>query len=307
MLRVATFNVNGIRATQKRGFTDWLDERDCDVVALQEVRCPVPMLPDGVFGQYHLSYDAGQLAGRNGVAILTREQPLDVRSWGAGALVRAPGDAHVELREEGELDALARELKAFTTEGRYLEVDLADKPLTVASLYLPKGGLPAELQADGKNGRDKPDGGAKYQRKMRFLKGFARHLTKARRTAAAQGREFLVMGDFNIAHTEHDIKNWKGNLKSEGFLPEERAWLDEILSPRTLVDVVRRLHPDEDGPYSWWSWMGQAFVKDSGWRIDYHFATPKLAKLATSGGTDRAETYEARMSDHAPVVVDYDF
>ncbi|MEL4504994.1 exodeoxyribonuclease III [Luteococcus sp. H138] len=306
-MRVATFNVNGIRATQKRGFTDWLASRGCDVVALQEVRCPVAQLPDGVFGDYHLAYDAGQLAGRNGVAILTREQPLDIRSWGAGALVRAPGDAHVELREPAERDALARELKAFATEGRYLEVDLADKPLTVGCLYLPKGGLPAHLQADGKNGREKPDGGAKYERKMRFLKGFARHLTRARRSAAAQGREFLVMGDFNIAHDEHDIKNWKGNLKSEGFLPEERAWLDEILSPRTLVDVVRALHPDQDGPYSWWSWMGQAFVKDAGWRIDYHFATPKLAKLAITGGTDRAESYEARMSDHAPVVVDYDF
>ncbi|MGO4956287.1 exodeoxyribonuclease III [Luteococcus sp. Sow4_B9] len=307
MFRVATFNVNGIRATQKRGFEDWLATRGCDVVALQEVRCPVPLLPDGVFGTYHLAYDAGQLAGRNGVAVLTREKPTDIRSWGAGALVRAPGDSHVELREEAERDALARELKAFATEGRYLEVDLADKPLTVASLYLPKGGLPAELQADGKNGRDKPDGGAKYERKMRFLKGFARHLTKARRKAAAEGREFLVMGDFNIAHTEQDIKNWKGNLKSEGFLPEERAWLDEILSPRTLVDVVRRLHPDENGPYSWWSWMGQAFVNDAGWRIDYHFASPKLAKLAVEGGTDRADTYDARMSDHAPVVVDYDF
>lgn len=307
MLRVATFNVNGIRATQKRGFEQWLAERECDVVALQEVRCPVPMLPDGVFGSYHLSYDAGQLAGRNGVAVLTREQPLDVRSWGAGALVRAPGDSHVELREPGERDTMARELKAFAAEGRYLEVDLADQPLTVASLYLPKGGLPADLQQQGRNGREAPDGGARYERKMRFLAGFARHLTRARRKAAGQGREFLVMGDFNIAHEPLDIKNWRSNQKSEGFLPEERVWLDEILSPRTLVDVVRRLHPGEEGPYSWWSWMGQAFTKDAGWRIDYQLATPTLARSATSGGTDRADSYEARMSDHAPVVVDYDF
>ena len=104
----------------------------------------------------------GDVAGRNGVAILTREEPLAVRSWGAGALVRRPGDAHVELREPGETDVLARELNAFAIEGRYLEVDLADRPLTVASLYLPKGGLPAHLQeASGGNGRDKPDGGAK--------------------------------------------------------------------------------------------------------------------------------------------------
>ena len=73
------------------------------------------------------------------------------------------------------------------------------------------------------------------------------------------------------------------------------------------IDVVRRLHPDEDGPYSWWSWMGQSFANDSGWRIDYHLATPKLAKAAISGGTDREASYEERLSDHAPVVVDYDF
>lgn len=306
MLRVATVNVNGIRATQKRGFERWLAARDCDVVALQEVRCPVPMLPEGVFGDYHLAYDAGQLAGRNGVAVLTREAPTAIRCWGAGALVRAPGDAHVELREAAEHDVLARELKAFATEGRYLEVDLADHPLTVASLYLPKGGLPAHLQdAAGGNGRDKPDGGAKYERKMRFLKGFARHLTRTRRAAAAQGREFLVMGDFNIAHTRLDVKNWRSNQKSEGFLPEERAWFDEVLSPRTLVDVVRSLHPDEEGPYSWWSWMGQSFAKDVGWRIDYHLATPALARSATSAVVDREASYEERMSDHAPVVVDY--
>lgn len=306
-MRIATFNVNGIRATQKRGFDQWLATRGCDVVALQEVRCPVPLLPEGVFRDYHLAYDAGQLAGRNGVALLTREAPLAVRSWGAGALVRAPGDSHVELREPGERDPLARELKAFATEGRYLEVDLAEAPLTVASLYLPKGGLPAELQVEGRMGRDKPDGGAKYQRKMAFLKGFARHLTSARRAAMAQGREFLVMGDFNIAHEKLDVRNWRGNQKSEGFLPEERAWMDEILSPRSLVDVVRRLHPDQEGPYSWWSWMGQAFVNDSGWRIDYHLASPALARSAVRGGTDREASYEERLSDHAPVVVDYDF
>lgn len=305
MLRIATFNVNGIRATRKRGFDDWLAARGCDVVALQEVRCPVPMLPDGVFGDYHLTYDAGQLAGRNGVAVLTREAPAAVRSWGEGVLVRAPGDSHVELRDHEERGVLARELKAFSTEGRYVEVDLADRPLTVASLYLPKGGLPAHLQVPGKM-REEPDGGAKYERKMAFLRGFARHLDRTRKAARAAGRELVVMGDFNIAHTKADVKNWRGNQKSEGFLPEERAWLDEVTGPRTLVDVVRRLHPDTDGPYSWWSWMGQAFANDTGWRIDYQLATPALAKAAVSGGTDREASAAERLSDHAPVVVDYD-
>ena len=304
-MRLASFNVNGIRATRERGFDDWLAGRGCDVIALQEVRCPVPMLPDGAFRDYHLAYDAGQLAGRNGVAVLTREAPVAVRSWGAGALVRAPGDSHVELTEHEERGALARELKAFASEGRYLEVDLADHPVTVASLYLPKGGLPAHLQKPGRM-REAPDGGAKYERKMRFLRGFARHLTATRRAAAAQGREFLVMGDFNVAHTRLDVKNWRTSQRSEGFLPEEREWFGSILSPRSLVDVVRRLHPDVDGPYSWWSWMGRSFAKDVGWRIDYQLASPALARAAQIATVDREASDEERLSDHAPVVVDYD-
>ncbi|MBW3084280.1 Exodeoxyribonuclease III [Austwickia sp. TVS 96-490-7B] len=306
MVRIATFNVNGIRAAQRRGFEKWLTSRDCDVVALQEVRCPVAALPDGVFGSYHVTYDSGQLAGRNGVAVLTRHAPTAVRSWGAGVLVRAPGDGHVELREHEERGSLARELRAFADEGRYVEVDLAQQPLTVACLYLPKGGLPAHLQ-DPKRMRETPDGGVKYQRKMDFLAGFARHLRSARRTAAAQGREFLLMGDLNIAHTPTDVNNWRRQQKTEGFLPEERAWLDEVIGPRTLIDVVRQLHPDAQGPYSWWSWMGQSFAKDVGWRIDYQLATPALAKSATSAGVDRDPSREERISDHAPVVVDYAF
>lgn len=265
-LRVATVNVNGIRAAARRGFGAWLAARDCDIVALQEVRCPTALLPYEVFEGYHLSYHEGNLPGRNGVALLTRQAPLAVRE--------GFGYAH---------DA----------EGRYLEVDLPG--LRVASLYLPKGGI--------------PDGDAdellRYRRKMRFLRSFRPYLTRARREAKAAGLEFLVMGDFNIAHTRHDLKNWRANQRSEGFLPEEREWLGSILSPRTLVDVVRRLHPDAEGPYSWWSWRGQSFANDTGWRIDYQLASPGLAARAHTGGTDREPDYESRMSDHAPVVVEY--
>lgn len=304
MLRVATFNINGIRAAQRRGFEPWLAARRCDVVALQEVRCPISQLPAGVFGDYHLTYDPGTLAGRNGVAVLTRERPSAVRTWGADVLRRAPGESHLDL-EPATPSILARGLREFGAEGRYVEVDLADQPLTVASLYLPKGGLPAHLQ-DPRRMREAPDGGLKYERKMRFLDAFARHLSRARRTAASAGREFLLMGDLNIAHSEQDLRNWRGNRQSEGFLPEEREWIGAQLSPRTLVDVVRAQHPHADGPYSWWSWMGQAFAKDTGWRIDYHFATPRLARRAITAGTDREASASERISDHAPVVVDYD-
>ncbi|WP_130866118.1 exodeoxyribonuclease III [Acidipropionibacterium timonense] len=294
-MRIATFNVNGIRAAQRRGFEDWLHHRDCDVVALQEVRCRPDDLPEGVFGGYHVVWQPGTRAGRNGVALLTRHAPEAVRAWGVDLVTMTPSGARTIT--DGTIAGLARRLHPFAQEGRYVEVDLADAPLTVASLYLPKGATPDPAD---------PATRTKQDRKESFMAGFARHLTTARRRAAALGRDFLVMGDFNIAHENVDLRNWRSNRGNEGFLPQERAWLGSILSPRTLVDVVRSLHPGEDGPYSWWSWRGQAFVNDAGWRIDYHLATPQLARAATTGGTDRDPSYEARISDHAPVVVDYD-
>lgn len=294
-MRIATFNVNGIRAAHKRGFADWLSQRGCDVVALQEVRCRPADLPEGAFGNYHVAWQPGSLAGRNGVALLTRQAPEVVRGWGSGLLLGGPRE-QPEVTE-GSVKGLPRALHPFAEEGRYVEVDLADVALTVGCLYLPKGATPDP--ADQKTL-------VKQARKMSFTRGFARHLTAARRAAAGRGRQFLVMGDFNIAHQNLDLKNWRSNQRNEGFLPEEREWLSSILSPRTLVDVVRSLHPGEEGPYSWWSWRGQAFTHDAGWRIDYHLASAGLAARARVGGTDRADSYEERISDHAPVVVDYD-
>jgi exodeoxyribonuclease-3 len=288
VLRIATANVNGIRAAHRRGFDDWLATRGCDVVTLQEVRCPVDALPDGAFGDFHATYDAGQLAGRNGVAVLTRQPPAAVRTWADPDPARP----------------LPRALRKHVTEGRYVEVDLADVPLTVASLYLPKGGLPAHLQ-DPKRMREAPDGGAKYQRKMDFLAGFARYLAATRKAAAAQGREFLLTGDLNVAHQPQDVAAFKRSNQVEGFLPEEREWIGTQINPRTLVDVVRQLHGDAPGPYSWWSWLGRAYDEDRGWRIDYHLATPRLARTARAFQVDRNHL-GVRMSDHAPVVVDYD-
>lgn len=306
MLRIATANVNGIRATHRRGFGDWLAGRDCDVVALQEVRAQADKVPDAAFGDYHVALETGSIAGRNGVAVLTRRPPVAVRTWSGSALRGTPHCTAADLRDIPADDRvpLARKLRPFTTQGRYIEVDLADAPVTIACLYLPKGGLPAELQRPGRM-REAPDGGARYDRKMGFLAGFARYLTLTRRAAMADGREFLLMGDLNIAHTRQDLAAWRRNQQNDGFLPEEREWFGQQLSARTLVDVVRRLHPDEDGPYSWWSWAGQSFAKDAGWRLDYHLASPRLARAAVTTQVDR-DFRGVRLSDHSPVVVDYD-
>lgn len=277
---MATINVNGIRAAQRRGFSAWLDACDPGIVALQEVRCPREELPVHAFGALHCAYDAGNRAGRNGVAILTREPPAAVRTF-------------PHLR--GHRD--------FAAEGRYLEVDLADLPLTVVSVYVPKGGLPADLQRPGRM-RETPDGGAAYARKLRFLAWLGRHTIAARRRARAAGREFVLMGDLNVAHLPLDVAMWRRSRDAVGFLPAERDWMDAQLSPRTLVDVVRRLHPDEPGPYSWWSWLGNSFERDSGWRIDHQLATPRLARTAVAAHVHR-DIDGVRLSDHAPVVVDY--
>lgn len=282
-LRVVTFNVNGIRATRRRGFDAWLAERRPDVLALQELRCPATELP--ALPGYHLAHDTGRVPGRNGVGVATRVPPTAVRSWATHPPV-------------------ARGLAPFAHEGRFLEVDLARAPITVGCLYLPKGGLPAHLQRPGST-REPPDGGAKYQRKMGFLAAFARELTRNRRAAAAAGREYLLLGDLNVAHTEHDVTNWRAAARMEGFLPEEREWFGSLLGPRTLIDVVRARTGETAGPLSWWSWAGGSFDKNVGWRIDHQLATPALARAATFVTVDKEPSADARLSDHAPVVVDY--
>jgi exodeoxyribonuclease-3 len=118
------------------------------------------------------------------------------------------------------------------------------------------------------------------------------------------GREIVLCGDVNIAHHEVDLKNWKGNLKNSGFLPEERAWLTRLFGEIGYVDVYRKLEPDTtDACYTWWSQRGQAYAKNVGWRIDYQIATTQIAASAKATSIYKQE----RFSDHAPLIVDYDW
>lgn len=170
----------------------------------------------------------------------------------------------------------------FDAEGRYVEAryDTAKRKFSVISCYFPSGSSGEERQA------------AKY----RFLAKMAPHLLKLKAE-----REFVLVGDVNIAHQEIDLKNWKSNQKNSGFLPEERAWLTQLLAGG-LVDVFRTLNPKPE-QYTWWSNRGQAWAKNVGWRLDYHLATPGIAAKAK-----REHIYlEQRFSDHAPVLIDYDF
>lgn len=167
-------------------------------------------------------------------------------------------------------------------EGRYLEL-VYDK-LSVISVYLPSGSSGDHRQA------------AKYV----FMEHFFEHLAELARC----GRQVVLCGDWNIAHREIDLKNWKGNLKNSGFLPEERAWLTRVFEELGWQDVYRRLYPDATGEgYTWWSNRGQAWANNVGWRIDYQIATPEIAATARAAAIYKAE----RFSDHAPLSIDYDW
>lgn len=175
----------------------------------------------------------------------------------------------------------------FDTSGRYVEIELPD--VTVGSLYLPSGETGTERQ----------------DQKERFMKEFAAYLIDLKHRNSQAGREVVICGDWNIAHQEIDLKNWKTNRKNAGFLPEEREWLTHLYDEVGYVDVVRRLHGEVPGPYSWWSYRGRAFDNDAGWRIDLHVSTPGLAERAHTAVVERADSHDLRWSDHAPVTVTY--
>jgi len=167
----------------------------------------------------------------------------------------------------------------FDREGRYLEAQVGG--LSVVSLYLPSGSAGPERQAA----------------KFRFLAAFTPHLARLRR----RRRHYILGGDWNIAHRPIDLKNWKSNQKNSGFLPEERAWMDELFEAGGYVDAFREVRPEPD-LYTWWSNRGQARANNVGWRIDYQVVSRSLAGRARSARIYRA----TRFSDHAPLVMDYD-
>jgi exodeoxyribonuclease-3 len=173
----------------------------------------------------------------------------------------------------------------FDAEGRYVELrfDTPQRKWSVISAYFPSGSSGEERQ----------------QAKFRFLTEFYPHLQKLK-----SERDFILCGDINIAHREIDLKNWRSNRKNSGFLPEERAWMDQILGDGGIVDVYRKLHPNTtDDCYTWWSNRGQAYAKNVGWRLDYQLATP----LAAAGARSAAIYKTEKFSDHAPLTIHYEW
>jgi len=217
-----------------------------------------------------------------------QESDLDARLHGlkafqiCHAFAEKKGYSGVALYSRRAPDEVKRgfESREFDAEGRYVEGRFGG--LRVASLYLPSGSAGAHRQKS----------------KFRFLKDFLKHLVGLR----SRGHEIILCGDWNIAHQEIDLRNWRSNQKNSGFLPEERAWLTGVFDALGFVDVFRRLNQKPD-QYTWWSNRGQAWAKNVGWRIDYQIATPGIAATAR-----RESIYKAkRFSDHAPLTIDYEW
>jgi exodeoxyribonuclease-3 len=257
MMRVTTFNCNGVRAAQRRGFFCWLERQQADVLCLQETRAGLEQLrghahffPPG----YHCYYAEAERKGYAGTAIYTRQKPDRViRGFGW-----PPADS----------------------EGRYIQADFGE--LSVISLYMPSGAGGEHRQAI----------------KLAFLEHFERHL----RSLLAEGRHYIICGDWNMCHREIDLRNWRANQNKPGFMPVERAWLDRIYGELGFCDAFRQVDGRE-GQYTWWSMRGRARADNVGWRIDYHVVSPGLRDRVRDVEIETAEQF----SDHAPVTQCFDW
>ena len=274
LLRVASVNVNGIRAAYKKDMAAWLANRDIDILCLQEVRAPDAIVRELLDeSQWHILHAEAAAKGRAGVLVATRRTPNSAGE----VLENQPVVTRSNIGEE-----------YFDDSGRWVEADYVlpnGKTLTVVSAYVHSGEVGTQKQDD----------------KYRFLERMLVRMPEL----AKHSDHVLIVGDLNVGHTELDIKNWKANQKRAGFLPEERAYFDRFFGDIGYRDVARELAGQVPGPYTWWSYRGKAFDNDAGWRIDYHMATPALAESAVEAVVDRAASYDERFSDHAPLVVDY--
>lgn len=256
-MRIITLNANGIRAARRKGFFDWLEKQNADVVCIQETKARLHQL-EGMAAYFPEGYDchyadATVKKGYSGVAVYAARKPDEVRS------------------------VLGR--PDFDGEGRYVEARFGN--LSVVSLYMPSGS----------------SGEVRQHYKFRIMEWIAPLFEEW----LASGREYVLCGDWNIVRSALDIKNWKSNQKNSGCLPEERAWLNNLIEGHGWVDGFRSLNPDAE-EYTWWSNRGRARENNVGWRLDYQLSTPNLGARLTGSSVYREE----RFSDHAPVIMDYD-
>ena len=290
-LSIATVNVNGIRAAFNKGFGDWLAERQPDILLLQETRAEADIIQSFFSDDWHLASLPSVEKGRAGVAIASKFPIIETRTGLTG------------YGPEGE---------PTRDSGRWIEADIETEagPITVVSTYF-------------HSATNTPEKAHTMTAKYAHLDKIDARLNEL----VHLPHPVIVGGDFNIAHHNRDLANWKGNKDSAGFLPEEREYLTRWFTPSVEVrsleittpaappvetpapswtDLGRHHAGEVEGPYTWWSWRGQAFTNDRGWRIDYQAGNPAATKALRHVIVDRQPSYEQRYSDHAPVVAAYE-
>lgn len=254
MLKISSFNVNGIRAAHRKGFTDWIDQSDPDIICLQELRALEHQVPNPIQQlNYHEAYHTAKKKGYSGVGILSKEEPLRVEK-GMG-------------------------IDWVDNEGRIIMAEFDQ--LIVFSIYAPSGTTGDERQ----------------DLKMEFLD----HFLPFAQPFLEGDKPVVFCGDFNICHKPIDIHNPKRNKNTSGFLPEERAWVTDLLETG-FEDIYRCLHKGEPDLYSWWSYRAASKERNKGWRIDYHISSPDLLDAAGEAIIEK----KWNLSDHAPVTITYD-
>lgn len=252
-MKVVSYNVNGIRAALTKGFAEWLEAGDFDIVCVQETKAEKEQVDTSIFENlgYHQQWFSAEKKGYSGVLILSKKAPLYVET-GCG-------------------------LEVAQKEGRLIRCDFED--FTLLNCYFPSG----------------TSGDERQDIKMNFLDSmfdFIQNLKKEK-------EKIILVGDYNIAHTEIDIHDPKGNKNSTGFLPEERAWMTKWFESG-FTDAFRHANPDKI-EYSWWSYRAGARKNNKGWRIDYQSVTNNLADKIISS----KHLGDAMHSDHCPVLVEY--
>ncbi|NMM97672.1 exodeoxyribonuclease III [Bifidobacterium olomucense] len=283
-ITITTSNVNGLRAADRKGIAQWAGRHTPNIWCMQEVRAPQPDI-DKIVSEFAFEYaQAGAIASAEDFT-LTNE------------ICRVKGRAGVALLSDLPVVEQRYGLPGLTEDvdsGRWIETDIRTPEgytITVVCVYVHAGNVDDPL---------------KMEQKYRFLDTMLIRMGELRDEAARGGKQSVLCGDFNIAHTPLDIKNAKANETHAGFLPEERAYVDKWLDEYEFVDVMRDLAGDIQGPYTWWSQRGRAFDNNVGWRLDYQFATPELAETSRGFVIDKAPTYDLRWSDHAPLTITYD-
>ena len=255
MKRIYSWNVNGIRAIDRKGFRKWLAKTEPDILALQETKADIEQLDESlknIDGYTSYFYSSSQKKGYSGVALYTKEKPLEIEPL---------GDPNYDI------------------EGRTIIAHYKD--FSLINCYFPNS------QTEGK--------------RLDYKLMFCDRILDKCNDLVSKGRNIVLLGDYNIAHTEIDLKNPKNNEKNPGYFPEERAWMTKFLNAG-YIDTFRHFHPDEPGHYTWWSYRFKARDRDAGWRIDYHSVNKDFM-----GAVKNTQIHKSVLgSDHCPISIDLD-